>query len=270
MPAIDIAQIRGEAAELSRLFGDPESFASATREFFQAHSLPTYRQSPVVSVHAPIKSLGAPAPILRTLLGVLRKVAGIDPRHSIAVAERLWADPIREQRRLAIELLGLAVGAAPAEAEAVMLKWLSTLDDLDLIDALASEVCCLWLAGDLYARIERVRQWVNSPHKYQRQFGAAALGALAKNRSFRDVSAALEVMTGVMRESDVEVRKSIAHALRDLSSNGPGEVARFLSDWADTVDKNTNWIIRHSMEKLDMDARADITNILRGSSRPDQ
>ena len=62
MPALDIGQIRGEAAELSRLFGEPNAFASATREFFQVHSVPTYKQSPVVSVHAPLKTFGAPAP----------------------------------------------------------------------------------------------------------------------------------------------------------------------------------------------------------------
>jgi 3-methyladenine DNA glycosylase AlkC len=267
MPAIDIAQIRGEAAELTRLYGDPESFASATREFFQVHSVPTYKQSPIVSVHAPLKSFGTPPSVLRTLLGALRKVATINPLHTTAVAERLWADPIREQRRLAIEMLGLTVGGCPAEAEAVMLRWLNALDDLELVDRLAAVVCSPWLMGDLYVRIEQVRQWVNSPHKYQRQFGVVALSALAKNRTFRDVSAALGVMTGVMRESDVEVRKSIAHALRDLSVNGPGEVARFLGDWADTVDKNTNWIVRHAMEKLDTDTRAEITGALRGGSR---
>jgi hypothetical protein len=267
MPAIDIGQIRSEAGELSRLFGEPGVFASATREFFQVHSVPTYKQSPVVSVHAPLKSFGAPAPVLRTLLGVLRKVATLNPGHTLAVAERLWLDPIREQRQLAIELLGLIVNGLPAPAEAVMLKWLGTLDDIELVSLLASQVCGPWITGELYARLERVRHWVNSPHKYQRQFGVVALAALVKNRNFRDVSAVLGVLTGAMRESDIEVRKCVAHTLRDLSLNGPGEVARFLGDWADTLDKNTNWIVRHAMEKLDTDTRTSITSTLRGGGR---
>ncbi|MBM4424236.1 MAG: DNA alkylation repair protein [Chloroflexi bacterium] len=269
MPAIDIGQIRGESAELARLFGDPASFALATREFFHVHSVPTYKQSLVVSMHAPLKTLGTPAPVLRTLLGVLRKVAAANPLHTLAVAERLWADPVREQRRLAVSLLGLAVNGCPPEAEAVMHRWLFALDDLELINLLAAEVCSVWLTGDLYTRIEPVRQWVNSPHKYQRQFGVMALAAAAKNRSFRDVSAALGAMTGVMRENDPEVRKSVAHALRDLSANGPGEVARFLGEWADTVDKNTNWIVRHAMEKLDADTRTALTQSLRGGRSGD-
>ncbi len=148
-----------------------------------------------------------------------------------------------------------------------MLAWLSELDDLELIDLLGEEVAGPWIVGDLYTRLEKVRIWVNSPHKYQRQFGVKGLAALAKNRSFRDVSAVLGVMTGVMRESDIEVRKSVAHTLKDLSLNGPGEVARYLTDWADTVDKNTNWIVRHAMEKLDTDTRSAITGTLRGGSR---
>lgn len=267
MPAIDIGQIRSEAGELSRLFSEPDAFAMATREFFQVHSVPAYRQSPVVSVHAPLKTFGAPAPVLRTLLGALRKVAALHPDHSLRVAERLWLDPIREQRHLAIELLGLVVTSIPARAEPVMLKWLSTLDDLELVSLLGTQVCGQWLNSDLYARLERVRQWVNNPHKYQRQFGVMALASLAKNRNFRDVSAVLGVLTGAMREHDIEVRKSVAHTLRDLSLNGPGEVARFLGDWADTLDKNTNWIVRHAMEKLDTDTRTEITSALRGGSK---
>jgi len=144
------------------------------------------------------------------------------------------------------------------------LAWLSKLDDLELVELLGTEVCGPWLMGDLYSRLDQLRLWVNSPHKYQRQFGVMAIAALARTRSFRDVSAVLEVMTGVMREGDMEVRKSVAQTIKALSANGPGEVARFLSDWADTVDKNTNWIVRHAMEKLDTDARTAITAALRG------
>lgn len=267
MPALDIGQIRGEAQEITRLFGNPDAFASATREFLQVHSVPTYKQSPIVSIHAPLKTYGTPAPVLRTLLGALRKYILANPAHTQLVAARLWQDAIREQRQLAIDLLGLTVAALPLEAEKIMLEWLNELDDLELIDMLGEEVAGPWLAGDLYARLEKVRIWVNSPFKYQRQFGVMGLAALAKNRSFRDVSAVLGVMTGVMREGDIEVRKSVAHTLRDLSANGPGEVARYLTDWADTLDKNTNWIVRHAMEKLDTDTRTHITGALRGGGR---
>jgi hypothetical protein len=267
MPAIDIGQIRGEATELARLFGDPNGFAAATREFFQVHSVPTYRQSPVVSIHAPLKTFGTPTPVRRVLVGVLRKIVATNPAHTQKVVERLWADPVREQRQLAIELLGLTVSALPAQTESLMLAWLHKLDDLELVELLGAEVCAPWLMGDLYSRLEQLRLWMNSPHKYQRQFGVTAVASLAKTRSFRDVTAVLEVMTGVMRETDIEVRKSVAQTIKSLSINGPGEVARFLSDWADTVDKNTHWIVRHAMEKLDTDARTAITTALRSGPR---
>ncbi len=268
MPALDIAQIRAEAAELVRLYGDPETFAAAAKDFFQAHSAPSYRQSPVVSIHAPLKSYDTPLPVLRALVNAVRKVATVNDSHTLLVAARLWADPIREQRRLAVELLGLVVAVRPDEAYELMTRWLNTLDDLELIGLLATQVGGPWLTGDLYGRLEQVRQWVNSPHKHQRQFGVMALAPLAKRRSSGDTTAVLEVMTGVMRESDVEVRKSVAHVIRELSANGPGEAARFLSAWADTIDKNTNWIVRHALEKLDTDTRAQITAILRGQGGP--
>ena len=268
MPALDIAQIRAEAAELARLYGDPETFAAAAKDFFQAHSAPSYRQSLVVSIHAPLKSYDTPLPVLRALVNAVRKVATVNDSHTLLVAARLWADPIREQRRLAVELLGLVVAVRPNETYELMTHWLNTLDDLELIGLLATQVGGPWLMGDLYSRLEQVRQWVNSPHKHQRQFGVTALAPLAKRRSSGDTTAVLEVLAGVMREGDVEVRKSVAHVIRELSVNGPGEAARFLSAWADTIDKNTNWIVRHALEKLDTDTRAQITSALRGQGGP--
>ncbi|MBI3241422.1 MAG: DNA alkylation repair protein [Chloroflexi bacterium] len=267
MPALDIAQIRAEAAEVAKLYGDPEAFALNARDFFQVHSAPSFRRSDVVTTNAPLKSYDTPPPVIRALVNAVRKMAAVNDAHTLLVAERLWADPVREQRRLAVDLLGLVVAIRPDESYQLMMRWLIGLDDLELIGALATEVSGPWLTGDLYGRLDQVRQWVNSPYKHQRQFGVMTLAPLAKLRNFGDTSAVLEVMTGVMRENDVEVRKSVAHVIRDLSANGPGEVARFLGSWADTIDKNTNWIVRHALEKLDTDTRTQISSILRGQGR---
>ena len=264
MPAIDVAQVRFEAAELAPQYADPEAFAAATREFFETHSAPILRQSSIVSISAPLKAYGTPLPILRLLLGALRKPATADLQRTILAVKHLWADPIREQRHLAVELLGVVTAAAPDQAAALMRLWLINLDDLELIDLLADRVAAPWLLANLRERLAEARQWVNSPHKYQRRFGVAALGALAKERNFEDVASALAALNTVMRESDLEVRKSVAHVLRDLSAHGPGEVARFLIEWADTIDKNTHWIVRHAVDKLDADARDRVLAILRG------
>ena len=212
MPAIDINRVRAEAATLAQLYGDPENFVAGTREFFQSHSAPIYRQSSVVTVNAPLKTYGTPAPVLRAMVNALRKYATRYSQHTLTMAERLWADLIREQRTLAVELLGLTVTACPDEVAKVMIRWLMTLDDLELIDLLATQVGGPWLMGDLWGRLEEARRWVNSPHKHQRRFGVMMLSSLAKSRNFGDVLAVLEVMTGAMRENDLEVRKKIGRA----------------------------------------------------------
>ncbi len=264
MPAIDVALVRSEAAELAPLYADPQTFAAATREFFETHSAPVLRHSSIVSISTPLNAYGTPLAIMRLLLGALRKPAAVDLGRTILAVKHLWADPIREQRHLAVELLGVVAAAAPDQAVALMRLWLINLDDLELIDLLADRAAAPWLLANLREHLAEARQWVNSPHKYQRRFGVAALGALAKERHFEDVTSALSVLTTVMRENDSEVRKSVAHVLRDLSAHGPGEVARFLIEWADTIDKNTHWIVRHAADKLDADARDQVLALLRG------
>ncbi|MEK7785529.1 MAG: DNA alkylation repair protein, partial [Chloroflexota bacterium] len=153
------------------------------------------------------------------------------------------------------------------ESEALMLRWILELNDLELSDALATHVGGAWILGDVRSRLDRVREWVNSPQKHQRQFGVMSLMPLAKLRNFGDVSLALSTLTGAMREEDVEVRKSVARVIREMSVRGPNETAIFLATWSDTIDKNTDWIVRHSVEKLDLDTRNNIVGALRGRTK---
>jgi hypothetical protein len=266
MPAIDVAQIRIEATQLLNFYNEPEAFAKEAREFFQAHSDPLFRRSPTVTVHAPLNSYGAPPMVMRTLIGGLRKVATSYPQYTLPVVQRLWADTVREQRLLAIELLGLIVNSSANEAETLMNRWIIELDDLELAEALAIHVGGAWILGDARVRLDRVREWVNSPQKHQRQFGVMSLLPLAKLRNFGDVALALSTLTGVMREDDTEIRKSVARVIREMSVRGPAETTRFLSTWADTIDKNTDWIIRHSVEKLDVETKEAVIGVLRGKS----
>jgi 3-methyladenine DNA glycosylase AlkC len=117
--------------------------------------------------------------------------------------------------------------------------------------------------GDVRGRLDKVREWVNSPHKHQRQFGVLSLLPLAKLRNFGDVSLALSTLTGAMREDDPEVRKSVARVIREMSVRSPSEATHFLTIWADTLDKNTDWIVRHAVDKLDSGTRESIINALR-------
>ena len=266
MPAIDVAQIRIEAAQLLHFYNDPEAFAKEVREFFRAHSDPLFRRSDTVSLHAPIESYGAPPMVMRTLVGGLRKIAKEYPQYTLPTVQRLWVDRVREQRLLAIELLGLIVNSSVNEVETLMNRWIIELDDLELAEALAIHVGGAWILCDARVRLDRVREWVNSPHKHQRQFGVMSLLPLAKLRNFGDVALALSTLTGVMREDDSEIRKSVARVIRELSVRGPAETSRFLSTWADTIDKNTDWIIRHSVEKLDDETKDAVIGVLRGKS----
>jgi len=266
MPAIDVAQIRIEAAELLHVYNEPETFTKEVREFFRAHSDPLFRRSDTVSLHAPIESYGAPPMVMRTLIGGLRKVATGYPQYTLPVVQRLWADPVREQRLLAIELLGLIVNSSAEEVGQLMNRWIIELDDLEIAEALALHVGGAWILCDARVRLDRVREWVNSPQKHQRQFGVMSLLPLAKLRNFGDVALALTTLTGAMREDDPEIRKSVARVIRELSVRGPAETSRFLSTWADTIDKNTDWIIRHALDKLDAETKESVIGALRGKS----
>lgn len=266
MPAIDIAQVRAESAELARLYPDPNAFAMACLEFCQAHGLPVHKRSNLVSIHTLLKTYETPPAVIKTLVGAIRKLANARPQHALVVADRLWKEPVRELRIIAAELGGIAVDSYPDQTKTMMDNWLVGLDDLELADIIAEKVATVWLAADLWRRLDEARFWVISPHKYLRYFGLTALSGVAQQRNFADAGAVLNILGTVMRESDVEVRKAVVRLLRRLAESSPATVTTFLAQWAEAIDKNTNWIVRQAMIKLDPAAQQEIMAALRGGA----
>lgn len=263
MPAVDLLTLRARAAALVNLFDQPEPFLKSLRQLLEATSDASYRQSIVVHAHMPLKGYGTPLPVLRAVASALKRSALASPPQALRLAGLLWSAGTREERRLAAELVGLVAASDPEGALRMIEAWLPDLDSLETADMLAAAAARPLMLADPRARLLDARRWVNAEARWVRRFGAAALGELARAQEFQDVDAVLAALRGAMTESKAEVRRAVAANLRDLTPKSAGDVARFLREWAQVTDKNTRWMVKHGMTRLDPQAQSELTALMR-------
>jgi 3-methyladenine DNA glycosylase AlkD len=65
-----------------------------------------------------------------------------------------------------------------------------------------------------------------------------------------------------MKEEDENVKKAIGWALREITKKDPESVFKFLQKWAEIKDKNTRWIIKAGMKKLQKEKQEEIKSLL--------
>ena len=66
-----------------------------------------------------------------------------------------------------------------------------------------------------------------------------------------------------MKEDRPDVKKAVSWILRDITKKNPDEVAKFLTKWAKTnPTKDTQWIIKDGMKKLDNTEQKNILGLL--------
>jgi 3-methyladenine DNA glycosylase AlkD len=207
--------------------------------------------------------LKTPRPVLRSIVAAFRKPAQAAPADTLALARELWAAGSREERRLAAELLGLIAVQAPGDVLRMIEACLPELESGATVDALAQEAFAPLMLADTFASLQKVRHWLLQPNRWLRRFGLSALGALAKQRAWDDVPAALDVLRTVMAEPEPMVRQAVSHTLIALVPKGEREVVRFMLELAARPDHNTHLILRATLRHIPEEAQAELVRAMR-------
>jgi 3-methyladenine DNA glycosylase AlkD len=261
---IDPVALRARTTEIAARLVNPANCAAAIRRLLEDYTDRTHRLSPRLAESQPDGNRRTPPPVMRALLAALRKPALASPQDAVALAKALWAGSTRQERSLATQVLGLVASRLPDEALALMDAWADELDSNEAVDALVNFVISPLLAGRHTQFLQLARGWSRQPRKWVRRLGVAVLSALARDRKWDDVLAALELLRPLMGESDPSVRAAIITALSDLTRRNAPETARFLLEFARRSDHNTHMILRGALRALPEADQARLVQAMRG------
>lgn len=261
---IDPVVLRARTTDVAARLVNPANCAAAIRRLLEDYTDRTQRLSPRLAEMRPDESRRTPPPVTRALLAALRKPALASPEDAVALARALWAGGTRQERLLATQVLGLVTGRLPDEALALADSWAAELDSAETADALVNFVLSPLLTSAPTQFLQRARGWSRQPQRWVRCLGVAVLSALARDRKWDDVLAALELLRPLMGESDPSVRAAIITALRDLARRNAPATARFLLEFAPRSDHNTHMILRGALRALPEADQARLVRALRG------
>lgn len=109
-----------------------------------------------------------------------------------------------------------------------------------------------------------LKGWAVDENKWLRNTAAFAIHAPTEKKILdrEEFIRVLEVLDLVMQDQDLNVKKKAAWTLKVTSKYQERETFDFIKKWVKSDDKNTKWIIRRGMVKLDQKKQDEILKLM--------
>ena len=203
--------------------------------------------------------LGIKVPVLRAIAREYAgKEKGLGASDAVGMADAAFASGCREEMLLATFLVARFKTKFEASHWGKIDRWIDRIDNWESCDQLATGV-----AGEMIGRttaaqkqiwVRDLGRWTQSPNPWRRRFAVATTTALnQKGRS--DCQTCLRICERLICDSDRNVRKAVAWALREACKSDPGAVFAFLESNRGRMPRT---VLRESAAKLTPAQRASL------------
>jgi hypothetical protein len=248
MPAIDLAQLRGEAFELAGSLERPAAFQIALRSLLERHSHRLLRRGFSLADRGALPAWDVPGILIREVEAAILPAGRKNPAAALQAAAAVWAAGRMEEKQLAAFLLGLA--GDPAEIRAHLLDWLGETEDPSVLQSLADHACPPLRRADPVLFRSDLRGWITHPAPAQRRFGWLALKAWTEQRSSDAVFSAFELLPLIFAEIDSEALHTAAGLFTGLARTSPFETQGWLSGLTPKAQRQSRKLIRLALPGL--------------------
>lgn len=227
MPAIDLARLKKQAAQLADLFNRPDEFVRAmhgTLDFYVNRSL---REVDSVATASVLNTYRTPLVILRHIDIELAPLTAESPEQALDLADHLWDEGWLEMRLLAASLLG----RIPPREERLLARltaWTMQVRDPSVRAALLTTSLArlrketpdhfLLLVGE-WLNPERPRMWSN---------GIQALLPLIQDPNFHNLPPVFDILAHVVEAAPGALQSDLVDLFRSLHGVSPTETIYFL------------------------------------------
>jgi hypothetical protein len=196
MPAIDLARLKKQTAQLTDLFNRPEEFVRAVHGMLDFYVNRSLREVDSVAPASVLETYRTPSVILRSIETELAPLAVENPDQALDLADHLWDEGWLEMRLLAASLLTISLVRMRQE----------TPDHF------------LVLVGE-WLNPERQRMWSN---------GIQALLPLIQDPSYHNLPPVFDLLTHVVEAAPGTLQSDLVDLFQSLMRASPTETIYFL------------------------------------------
>ena len=250
MPAIHLAKLKKQAAELADYFHDPPALRNALFEILDHYADRTRRHGQAGEPPPLRTAHNVPAPVIRQIVKELSTLVGNYPDSGLILCDTLWKQTYLEENLIAAYLLGYIRQENPEPVLERVHQWLESKPESRLVQAILEHS----LAGirrdtpELYVRT--LEEWVTDTDVYKKQIGLKAMLTLIDQPGFDDLAAIFRWINPLIRTSPTEIRSEIVDVLRVLARRSPIETAYNMRRIFGSSQENNHaaWFMRQTLK----------------------
>jgi len=266
MPAIQLAKLRKESAQLAEIFDKPDEFTKELIGILDIYADHAHRTGLSGEPPTLLISYNVPKPVIRQILIEITPQARSKPDLTLEICDKLWEKSIFEFCWIAASILGQV---SPDFSEPVFNRiqvWSEQTNEDRVVDILVDQG--LWRskteAADLL--FQRIEIWLEDTNPKSQLLGLRALKTLVLNANFENMPAFFRVLTPFLRNLPVNLRNDLRDVFLELASNTPVETAAYLRQFLEnTYNTDAAWIARQCMQDFSPEIQSSLRQLLRES-----
>lgn len=226
MPAIDLARLKKQTAQLADLFNQPSLFLREHREILDFYVNRSLR-SQGVAPSSVLPTYRTPVVVLRQIETELGPVAAQQPIQALELADALWDEGWLETRLLAAFLLG----RIPPQEERLLARltaWTQAVRDPHVRAALLTTSLTRLRKETPDLFLVLVKEWLHPARQRMWSNGIQALVPLISSPDFDNLPPIFEIIEPIIRAAPSTLQFDLQELIIMLYQASPDETIYFI------------------------------------------
>jgi DNA alkylation repair enzyme len=226
MPAIDLARLKKQTAQLGDLFDQPSAFLRQVREILEFYVNRTLR-SQGVAPSSVLPTYRTPTVVLRQIETELGPAAERKPIQALELADALWDEGSLETKLLAAFLLG----RIPPQEERLLARltaWTQAVRDPNVRAALLTTSLTRLRRETPDLFLVLVKEWLHPARQRMWSNGVQALVPLISSPDFDNLPPIFEIVEPIIKASPATLQYDLQELIIALFEASPDETTYFI------------------------------------------
>ena len=262
MPAIDLARLKKQTAQLADLFDQPNDFLREHREILDHYVNRTLR-SQGVAPSSVLPTYRTPAVVLRQIETELSSVAAKQPIQALELADALWDEGWLETRLLAAFLLG----RIPPQEERLLARltaWTQAVRDPNVRAALLTTSLTRLRKETPNLFLILVKEWLHPARQRMWSNGLQALVPLISSPDYDNLPPIFEIVEPIFKTSPAALQFDLQELIVTLYKASPDETIYFIQQMLkDTKSPLLAVALRRMSPELPKEFQTSLRDMLR-------
>jgi hypothetical protein len=227
MPAIDLARLKKQAAQLTDLFNRPDEFVRTLHGMLEFYVNHTLRDDGAVAPSSVLETYRTPPPILKQIENEIGPLAAENPKQALDLADHLWDEGWLEMRLLAASLLG----RIPPREERLLPRltaWTQQVRDPSVRAALLSTSLARLRKETPDQFLLLVSEWLNPERQRMWSNGIQALLPLIHDPDFHNLPPVFDLLVQIVETAPGTLQSDFVDLFKTLHRTSPTETIYFL------------------------------------------